>query len=266
MNETTKASQFKKVVLIVALLAAGLFLFLRPNSENVLKQISVLSGLMAGDYDGKISLGEIQKYGDFGLGTFNRLDGEGIELDGTFYQVRADGKVLRMPTSVTTPFAMTTFFNPDIKFSTNRLADYRALQEFIDSHLPTKNIPYAIRIDGIFKYIKTRSVPAQKKPYPPFAEVAKIQKIFEFRSIEGTLIGFRMPDYAGGVNVPGYHFHFLSRDKTKGGHVLECAVNSGNISVDSISRFEIILPRSADFDGLNFSQGNGVTLAVEGKK
>ncbi|MFC2032792.1 acetolactate decarboxylase, partial [Chloroflexota bacterium] len=31
----------------------------------------------------------------------------------------------------------------------------------------SSNIFYAIKIEGMFSYVKTRSVPAQEKPYPP---------------------------------------------------------------------------------------------------
>lgn len=39
-------------------------------------EITGLSALLQGDYDGEITYGELKKYGDFGLGTFNSLDGE----------------------------------------------------------------------------------------------------------------------------------------------------------------------------------------------
>jgi acetolactate decarboxylase len=161
------------------------------------------------------------------------------------------------------PFAMTTFFKPDIKFSVTRNPDYWSSQEFIDSRLPTKNIPYAIKIEGNFSYIKARSVPAQNKPYPLLAEVVNRQSIFEFRDIEGTLVGFRMPDYAQGINMPGYHLHFLSRDKTKGGHVLECAVENAEASIDSTSRLTIALPESPDFYRLDFSGKPAATSSTE---
>lgn len=265
MSDTKKNIKLKKAFLIIALLAAGLILFLNADNSDVLYQASVLSGLSAGDYDGKISLAEIRSKGDFGIGTFDRLDGEALVLDGNFYQIRNDGKVLLAPWRLKTPFIMLTSFDPKIKFAASASADYQSLQQSIDQELPTKNIPYAIRIDGVFKYLKTRSVPAQKKPYPILTDAVKNQTIFEFSDIAGTLVGFRMPDFTNGVNIPGYHFHFLSHDKTKGGHVLDCAIASGEIKIDDISQIVIVLHRSKDFDEIDFSKFEDATAAAEHK-
>lgn len=242
------------ILLIIILSVAGLIVSAQETKDrDELYQVSVLNGLMKGDYDGKVTLDEIRKHGDFGFGTFDRLDGEAIELDGVFYQVRSDGTVRRPAGTERSPFAMATFFDTDMEFSVTQVADYSSLRKLIDSRLPTRNIPYAIRIDGKFTYVKARSVPAQNKPYPSLAEVVKNQSVFEFRDIEGTLVGFVMPEYMQGVNIPGYHVHFLSRDKTKGGHLLECVIASGKVKIDNIDRFTMALPGSADFDRLDFS-------------
>jgi acetolactate decarboxylase len=252
---------FKIVILFSVILSAAVSAE-EVKDRDELYQVSVLSGLMKGDYDGKVTLDEIRKHGDFGFGTFDRLDGEAIELDGVFYQVRSDGTVRLPAGSEKSPFAMATFFDTDMEFPVTQGSDYGSLRKLIDSRLPTRNIPYAVRIDGKFSYVKARSVPAQNKPYPPLAEVVKNQSIFEFRDIEGTLMGFRIPDYMQGVNMPGYHMHFLSRDKTKGGHVLECAISSGKVKIDNTDRFAMALSESADFNRLDFSS-NVNSEAVE---
>ncbi len=266
MSSTKKNIELKKTLLIVALLTAGLILFLNGGNDDVLYQVSVLSGLSAGDYDGKVSLAEIRPKGDLGIGTFDRLDGEAVELNGDFYQIKCDGRVLAAPARLKTPFMMMTSFNPELKFRMNPLSDYLSLQRFVDKNLPTKNIPYAICIEGTFRYLKARSVPAQAKPYPALAQAIKNQTVFEFHNIEGTLVGFRMPDYADGVNISGYHFHFLSRDKAQGGHVLDCAVTEGEARVDFIDRIVIVLPRSRDFDEIDFLKFKDTAAAVEHQK
>ena len=249
---------------VVILLIAGLIISgAQIKERDGLYQVSVLSALMKGDYDGKVTLREIRRHGDFGIGTFDRLDGEAIELDGVFYQVSSDGAVRSLSGNTKAPFAMATFFDTEIEFPVTQEPDQNSLQKFIDSRLPTGNIPYAVRIDGKFDYIKTRSVPAQNKPYPSLAEVVKNQRIFEFHDIEGTLVGFRMPDYMQGVNTPGYHMHFLSRDKTKGGHVLECAISLGKAKIDKIDRFIMALPGSPEFYSLKLSGNSGETLMAE---
>lgn len=266
MTDAKKNIQLKKTLIIIALLTAGLLLFLNGAEHDALYQVSVLSGLAAGDYDGKISLAEIRRHGDFGLGTLDRLDGEAIELDGIFYQVKSSGEVMTVPWRIKTPFMMMTSFNADLKFAFGLIQDYSALWKMIDEKLPTMNIPYAIRVDGVLKYVKTRSVPAQTKPYPALAEVTKNQSVFEFQNIEGTLIGFRMPAFVNGVNVPGYHFHFLSRDKKKGGHVLGCTIIKGEVRIDDIDQWKIAFFRSADFDQRDFSLSTDTSYEVERTK
>ena len=39
------------------------------------------------------------------------------------------------------------------------------------------------------------------------------EPIFEFHDVEGTIVGFFTPDYLRGVNVPGYHLHFITADR-----------------------------------------------------
>jgi len=223
--------------------------------RETLIQISTIDALMNGLYDGILSLGELKKYGDFGIGTFENLDGEMIETDGVFYQVRADGKAYQMPGSVETPFACVTYFDTDREVKLAQGLDYAQLQKFLDGKLPTANIFYAIKIEGTFSYVKTRSVPPQEKPYPPLAEVTRNQSVFEFHNIEGTIIGFRCPPYVTGVNVPGYHLHFLTKNRDAGGHVLELTVRDASARVDDTTAFMMLLPgQGSDFYKLDLAR------------
>lgn len=270
MIVSNKSGRSGKLIILFALFitaaTAVVVLTRQGKDENTLYQVSVLSGLVRGDYDGKVSLTEIRRHGDFGIGTFDRLDGEAIELDGVFYQISADGSVHRPSLNLKSPFVMNAFFHADSKFPAGQLPDYHSLQALIDRHLKTKNRPYAVRLDGKFRYVKVRSVPPQSKPYRALSEITKDQGVFEFRDVEGTLIGFRIPDYMGGANLPGYHMHFLSSDKTRGGHLLDCSVNSGEIRIDVLDRFLMALPESQEFDGLNLSVDPEEVSKVEAGK
>jgi acetolactate decarboxylase len=125
----------------------------------------------------------------------------------------------------------------------------------MDGLLPTENIFYAIKIEGTFTYVKTRSVPGQEKPYPPLVEVTANQTTFDFTDVKGTIIGFLCPDYVSGVNVAGYHLHFLTDDRDAGGHVLEFTVKQASVSFDATPEFLMILPdESSDFYDLDLSQ------------
>ena len=144
-----------------------------------------------------------------------------IALEGKFSQIKVDGKVYSIDDSMKIPFAMLTFFQADTTLELNGNLDYEQLIKFIDNQLPTKNIFYAIKISGLFKYVKARSVPKQEKPYPPITEAINKQAIFEFMDVNCTAVGFRIPDYFHSINDPGYHLHLITKDNKGGGHILQ---------------------------------------------
>jgi len=209
---------------------------------NRITQTSTIDALLAGDYDGFVTGAELLKYGDFGIGTFHRLDGEMILSGGAIYQVRADGKVYRPDLDIEAPFATVCFFQPDRNFSITEPQDFKGTQRHIDKMAPDRNVFLAIRVAGRFATMRVRSVPSQSKPYMPLAEVVKHQSVYNYVDIEGTLIGFRNPPFVKGLNVPGYHFHFISRDAVVGGHVLDFNMDSGQVELDMANRFLLILP------------------------
>jgi acetolactate decarboxylase len=51
-----------------------------------------------------------------------------------------------------------------------------------------------------------------------------------------------------GINAPGWHLHFISDDRTKGGHVFDLELREGTASLMKIDRIEIQLPRDPAFD------------------
>ncbi len=226
-----------------------------PVDRDVVFQASTLDALMAGAYDGQMTCGELRGHGDLGLGTFDALDGEMVVLDGTVYRVRADGRAEVVDDRTGTPFAVVTPFDADIALAISEPLDYGQLQERLNGAMPTANAFYALRVEGHFDYVKTRSVPRQRKPYPPLVEVVKDQPTFEFRDVRGTMVGFRFPSSMQGLNVPGYHLHFLTEGRTAGGHVLECEVGAVTAEIDEAMRFTMVLPDTEEFRRLNLTGG-----------
>jgi len=215
--------------------------------QDTLTQISTIDALLNGLYDGEITMKQLVQDGDTGIGTFNALDGEMIMLDSTIYQVTADGTVRIPDEKTTTPFAAVTFFDSDLSQKFESGTSYNTFETRLDSLLPTLNLFYAIKLKGVFKQVKTRSVPKQKKPYPPLNEVAKNQPTFDFKNVEGTMVGFRCPTYVKGINVPGYHLHFLTKDKSAGGHVLDFVIENAIAQIDYTSQFLLTLPSERAF-------------------
>jgi acetolactate decarboxylase len=229
---------------------------LPENDDDILFQVSTLGALQEGVYDGVAALKEMKLHGDFGIGTFDGLDGEMTYLDGIFYQIKADGKVYVVDDTVKTPFTVITKFNADKKLNITEPLDYKQLQDLILSELPSKNIIYAVKITGDFQYVKTRSVPKQSKPYPRLVEVTKNQPTFEMKNVKGTIMGYWLPEYLSGVNMAGFHFHFLTDDKKGGGHLLEIQMTKGVLEIDYSYGIKLILPTQSDFFKTTFSKDN----------
>jgi acetolactate decarboxylase len=216
------------------------------RDKDTLFQVSTINDLLNGAYRGQMTFKELKQHGDVGIGTLDALDGEMIGLDGRFYQIKADGIAYPIPDLTTTPFAIVSPFEVDKKVTLMDSMDLDALQRYLDGLLPDSTIFYAIKIEGTFNYIKTRSVPRQREPYPPLVEAVKKQTVFEFHDVKGTIVGFRCPDTVAGLNVPGYHFHFITQDRKAGGHLLACQTQQVTIALDYTTEFYMALSQKAD--------------------
>jgi acetolactate decarboxylase len=244
MNTPPDRSTVRRALALFAFGLAALGAAARDTQlpGETLTQMGTIDALLAGNYDGTVPLTELVRHGDFGIGTFDHLDGEMLVLDGVIFQVRASGQVLRADMTGSTPYAAVCFFQGKSSLDPLRSLDLDRLKAAIDSAYPAGNVPLAIRIDGRFARIRTRSVPAQQRPYRPLAEVTKTQPEFEASDISGTLLGFRLPPFVKGINVPGYHLHFISADRSFGGHVLGFELASGKASIEEIRNLFVALP------------------------
>jgi acetolactate decarboxylase len=213
---------------------------------GALWQVSTIDALLAGHYDGTADLARLKTHGDFGLGTFDALNGEMAVLDGEVYQILADGTVARPPDGETTPFAAVAFFEPEITFDLTGQPDLERLEAALLRAMPPTDAPCAIRVDGHFASLTVRSVPAQTKPYRRLAEVvADEQSVFHLNDVDGTLVGFWCPEDLRGLNVPGFHLHFLTADRRAGGHVLAAAMASGHAALDVLDGVLAVVPGQA---------------------
>jgi len=232
----------------------------QEDQDDAVFQVSTINALMQGIYDGEMTLGELARGGDFGLGTLNGLDGEMVVLDGRVYQVRSDGVAYPTEAAGRTPFAVVKLFTPDTSAPVREGLSETQLEQRIDGLAANGNALYAIRVRGSFAQVKVRSVPRQTPPYRPLVEAVKGQTVFELSNVKGTLVGFRFPGYLAGLNVPGYHLHFLTEDCRAGGHVLSCRMAEGTIEVDESHEFRMALPRDAAFGAADLTTANPAGL------
>jgi acetolactate decarboxylase len=232
--------------------------------DQSLYQVSTIDALLQGDYDGYFTLKELSAKGDFGIGTVNGLDGELVIEDGQFYQVKADGKVYKPSADMKTPFASITHFLPEDSLVVQNL-NFDRFKLLVDSLMRSKNYFFAIQMEGEFELVHTRSVPAQQKPYPPLVVVTQNQPEFNLTETHGKLTGFFCPEFVKGINITGYHLHYLSDDKSSGGHLLDFRLKSGKLKLDRIQNFEMKLPNSGSFQKTEYKTDRSDELKkVEG--
>lgn len=216
------------------------------NLESTVYLSAPVNALVNGIYEENVPFSEVRKHGDFGLGTFDDLDGEMIMLDGRIFQISADGHVTQVRDNARTPFATVTFFRPTIHDEIGAELSHDDFVGRLSGLFPSPNLFYAIRIEGEFAHIKARSVPKQAN-YHPFVDVAHTQTLFDFQNPVGTLAGFYTPAFMSSLSVPGLHLHYLSSDLRHGGHVLECVPRQVRISIQAIHKLELSLPLTEDY-------------------
>src|SRR6266436_10254057 len=153
------------------------------DEDKTIFQTSTVNALMEGASTGDMTMGELKTHGDFGLGTFDGLDGEMIELDGKVFQVRADGHAHPVEDSTRTPFATVSFFKADESAGLDRPCDQPAMLAAVAAMLPSENMFHALRIEGRFEYVKTRAVAKQDKSVG-LEMAAREEPIFEFNDVE----------------------------------------------------------------------------------
>ncbi|KAI8175390.1 Alpha-acetolactate decarboxylase [Colletotrichum sp. SAR 10_86] len=238
---------------------------------NEIYQYSIISALMDGIASTGLPVSELIQHGDHGLGTFRYMNGEMIILDGKLYQMKSDNTVTAVDTSpasdAVAPFAMVTRFRPDTHI-TGAFDDKKGLFGHLSGRLPdSKNYFLAIRIEGVFKNVTVRTAGGQSKPGESMREVGANQASHTFKEpVRGTVIGFRSPEYTQGISVPGDHMHFITEDRTQGGHILALGTEGEvEISAALISQWRVELPTNdqefkkaglvVDAEGINKVEG-----------
>lgn len=226
------------------------------QDRDVIYQVSLLQGLTFGDYYGSITVEELKQHGDIGIGTFDGLDGELIMVDGEVYRAAGDGSTELVSDDETIPFSNVTFMDADETRELKAIPDYDALRGELDKLVEErgKNRFYMIRIDGTFREMNVRSEYAQEEPYEPLVDVLeRDQTFFDYEEIEGTITGLYCPPYMSDLNAAGWHLHFISEDKTKGGHVLGLNIAEAELTWDDTDGFQMLLPQNDMFSGFDLT-------------
>lgn len=233
-------------------------------NHHTLWQISTSTAVVEGVSEGCMRVGDLRQHGDFGLGTFDHLDGEGILLGDQCWQARADGSLSLAPDDELTPFFMVTHFQTDEVYHWSDIQSWKDLRSRLDPLRPGNNIFMAFRLRGLFQKLTVRSVSAVESGVH-LVQAAQAQAVFPLEQVTGTMLGFWSPSYASSLNVPGYHFHFVSDDRRHGGHVLDHGdlhAQQLTIEVQRESNLRLALPQTKAFLEADLSRDPSHDLAI----
>ena len=217
----------------------------------------MLQSLTQGYYDGIIKVSELKEHGDIGIGTFEGVNGEMIVLDGKVYQALGDGTVQEADENETVPFSNVTFFDSDVSVELKDIEDIASFKSELDKVVNDngKNMFYAVKVTGTFEKMFVRSELKQEKPYKSLDKALETdQREFNYENITGTVVGLYCPDYMGGLNATGWHFHFISDDRTKGGHMLGLSFKEATAELDMTPSFDMMLSDNGDFQSMELAK------------
>ncbi len=210
------------------------------QDRDTVYQLAPFLYILSGNYDGALTAAQFKVAGTLGIGTFEGLDGEAVLLDGILYQVKGDGSVAIPEDTRRMPFGACTLFDSDLRRTMRHIASFEIFSKTLEADFADKQIFYAIRAEGVLTSVRVRSCDKQAKPYRPLAEATKQQHEYTYEKVRGTLVGFWTPPFVpGSIGVPGFHLHFLSDDRTKGGHVLDFSADALSIALDPTPRLTV---------------------------
>lgn len=240
--------------IVDALLAESLGL-----DRHSLFQVSTSNALVQGLFGGVITVGDLRRHGDFGLGTFTGLDGEMVMIDGSCFRATAGGRIEPADDSRQVPFALVTRYVADFGEEVAEISSLDGLTEMVDSMRPSENLFVGIRIDGRFTQLSMRAV-CRARPGENLVEATAHQSEFDVEELSGSLVGFWSPAYSRAIGVPGYHFHFISDDRTVGGHVLGLEAAHAHVGLHTESDLHLALPEVGDFLAADLSGDHATDL------
>ena len=213
---------------------------------HTLFQVSTSAALVEGLYQGAVRVSRLLHHGDFGLGTFVGLDGEMVVLDGICYQVSSNGSVRTVEGERLVPYAVVTRFNSELRKQFTQIESLNRLVSVCDELRSSGNVFYAFRVEGKFSLVKTRVMKAVPRG-TDLKSAASGQAEFLFEQVWGTLVGIWCPSFSAAFSVPGYHFHFLSTDRQRGGHVLEFEALDVSVEASAMNEMHVSLPETEEF-------------------
>ena len=227
---------------------------------NTIYQVSTLQALVLGYTRPVVTVAELLEHGDTGLGTFEGVGGEMIVTEGHCYCAANDGSVKEADPKAGVPFAAVAKIKEAREIEFDNITDIEELKTKLDIAIEEDfglNSMHIVKINGSFKKVSARSEAEYKSHHVSLKEIlSKSQKDFFFNDIKGTLVCVYYPDYMDGINAKGWHLHFVSDDRTCGGHVFDVCIDKAKAEINKVSRLNIQLPTEPVFDTYSLKQAS----------
>ena len=177
--------------------------------NNKMYQVSTLQALALGYSRAVITVEDLLKEGDTGLGTFEDVNGEMILMDGQCYRADQSGNITVVPTETGVPFAAASRLYGEQQFPVKNMPDFNSLKTELTLKIEERfglNSMHIVKIDGEFGKVDARSEAPYRSHHVTLKEVLSMnQEAFIFENIRGSLVGVYFPDYMDGINMPGRH-------------------------------------------------------------
>ena len=192
--------------------------------HGAVEQAGSASQLFAGHFEGIVTVEEEFGSSRLGIGVMHDLDGEVVSLHGTTWAIPPSGIPQTVNASDTIAFGISAHGGRRHRFSIEPGADLQRIQEAIDStlarlHENHEQTVCAVSIEGVFRDVLLRTVHHPDYEGETLGEIIEDEIRFTFSQWQGTVVGFRYPDYSSGQTIPGLHLHGLAADQLSGGHV-----------------------------------------------
>ncbi|MEB5477327.1 acetolactate decarboxylase [Acinetobacter pollinis] len=212
-------------------------------------QFSTIGALMSGYFSPDQDIYKVCSCSSIGLGCSENLNAEMTILNGTPYTATAEEALKTPEAPLEVPFYQVTSFDHFQEYHIGE-ASTKNLEQFVQAVIPLNNNFIALRIKATFHELTLRR-PYASSETRSVQEVSDHQEVSTYKEIQGHLIGFWTPEMFGRISVPGFHFHFLSEDKSVSGHVLDYYFSSALLQCEEKNVIEITHPKTSAFKNLN---------------
>lgn len=211
-----------------------------------LYQYSHFWGVNNGLYDGDMTISALRQYGNHGLGTFNSLAGELVAIKDEFFHCTG-GKATKAEEHAQLPWAAVTDFAVEHTITISNINSFKELQALFCRYVGSKNYPYILHIEGSCHNISLGSTRKQTRPFQSIDAVIKDSVMIDTGTTDVDMVGFYAPQFMYPLKAQGLHLHFITKDRTQGGHVLDLALHKATLKFQQLTSFEILLPKHDEY-------------------